>query len=121
MMAPQGGWIGSPVSGAFTKGPSARTFLPVRGRGSTHDGVEQERGDILGAVAFRSLRAPDRHHERDRGVNPRLRLLLGGVEVAAPVRRSAAPGDAELETRNRMGQTRRDWLSTGGRGTLAAC
>ena len=31
MMATQGDWIGSPVFGASTKGPSARTFLPARG------------------------------------------------------------------------------------------
>ena len=31
MTATQGGWSGSSVLGAFTKGPSARTFLPVRG------------------------------------------------------------------------------------------
>ncbi len=29
--------------------------------------------------------APDRHHQRDRGVGLLLRPLLGGVEVAAPV------------------------------------
>ncbi len=37
MIATQGGWSGSPVFGAFTKGPSAGTFLPVKGRGSTYD------------------------------------------------------------------------------------
>ena len=31
MTASQGDWIGSPVVGALTKRPSARTFLPVRG------------------------------------------------------------------------------------------
>ncbi len=44
MTATRGGWSGSPVFGAFAKGPSARAFLQVTGRGSTHDGVEQERG-----------------------------------------------------------------------------
>jgi hypothetical protein len=31
MIAAQGDWIGSPVFGALTNGPSAGTFLPVRG------------------------------------------------------------------------------------------
>ena len=31
MTAAQGDWIGSPVLGALTKGPSARTSLSVRG------------------------------------------------------------------------------------------
>ena len=59
----QGAWSGSPVFGALTKGHSSRIVQPVRERGSIHDGVEQERGDILGAIV-RGLRAADRHEQR---------------------------------------------------------
>jgi hypothetical protein len=31
MTATQGGWNGSPVFGAYAKGPGARTCLPVTG------------------------------------------------------------------------------------------
>jgi hypothetical protein len=55
-----------------------------RGGRSTHHGVEQERGDVLGAVV-RGLRAAYRHEQRHRRVDLPV-ALLGRVRVSPRVR-----------------------------------